>query len=139
MRRLYIDCEWNEFGGDLISMALVGHGVEWYEVFPCKKPGAWVAEHVIPILGKAPIEKAQGQASLQAFLAQVVGSSRAIEIVADWPEDISYFCDFLITGPGKCIKTPPLVFHLCRVDSTSAVPHNALEDARGIMREIEGA
>ena len=126
---IYIDCEWNEFRGALISMALVAEdGREWYECVACPSPGPWVAEHVMPILGKTPIAYPDFQRSLAAFL----GGFDSANIVADWPEDISKFCEALIVGPGMCVNTPPLSFQIVRVDAPSAVPHNALWDARGI-------
>ncbi len=63
--RIAIDCEFNEFGGELISMGLVAEdGREWYEALPCPNPGKWVEDHVIPILGRKPISKEQFQARL---------------------------------------------------------------------------
>jgi len=127
---LYIDTEFNEFGGSLISMALVSEcGREFYEVLHCAEPGEWVAEHVMPILGKAPITGSQLQAKLQNFLRQF----EAIHVIADWPEDIQHFCHALITGPGMRLDTPPLTLEIRRdLDAESALPHNALADARGI-------
>ena len=53
---LFIDCEFNEFKGELISMALVSEdGKEFYEVLPCKNPGDWVKENVLPILNKSSV------------------------------------------------------------------------------------
>lgn len=129
--RFYIDTEFNEYSGQLISMALVGEdGSEWYEVLPCRNPGPWVAEHVMPILGKEPISRGIMQLGLRAFLGQY----KSAHIIADWPEDIQHFCALLITGPGQRIDTPPLSFEIRRdLDgAVSAVPHNALEDAKGI-------
>ena len=126
---LYLDCEFNEFKGALISMALASEdGHEWYEVVPCETPGSWVAANVIPILGKPPISVAELSRSLHGFLSQF----DAVHIVADWPEDIAHFCTALIVGPGMRIDTPPLTMEVLRVDATSAMPHNALADARGI-------
>jgi hypothetical protein len=127
---LYIDTEFNEFGGALISMALVSEcGREFYEVLPCAEPGDWVAEHVMPILGKTEIPGHQFQAKLQTFL----GHFESIHVVADWPEDIQHFCSALITGPGMRINTPPLTMEIRRdLDAESALPHNALADARAI-------
>lgn len=129
--RLFIDCEFNEFKGDLISMGIVAEdGREFYEVTHCDQPGAWVAQHVMPILNKAPISMRELQAQLFLFLAQF----KAIHVVADWPEDIKHFCDALITGPGMRMDTPPLTMEVRRdLDSElSAVPHNALDDARAV-------
>ena len=54
--RIYIDTEFNEFKGELISMALVAEdGEEFYEVLHCANPKGWVAEHVMPFLEKEPV------------------------------------------------------------------------------------
>ena len=139
--RLWLDCEYNGFRGALISLALVADdGREFYEVLPCHDPEPWVAEHVMPRLGKALIcrprtdPRAVLALKLQEFLMQF---DRA-HIVADWPEDISHFCSALVVGSGVRVNTPPLTREL-RPDLTgtadvSAMPHNALEDARALAR-----
>jgi hypothetical protein len=55
-------------------------------------------------------------------------------IIADWPDDIRYFCEALITGPGQCINLHHQIkFELdLSVNYNSLVPHNALHDARAI-------
>ena len=127
--RLYLDCEFNEFQGDLISMALVAEDDRsWYEVLPCENPGEWVARHVIPIIEKSPVSMKEFQSSLQQFLIQF----EAVHIVADWPEDIQHFCQSLITGPGERLNTPPLTMEVVRIDAYSDQPHYALAAARGI-------
>jgi len=131
--RLFLDCEFNEFQGDLISMALVDeNGREWYEVVPCENPGAWVAVNVMPILGRGPVSVPLMQASLSAWLSMY----DSVHVVADWPEDIAHFCKALITGPGMRINTPALTMEVLRIDATSDMPHNALADARGIRAHI---
>lgn len=132
--KLYIDCEFNEFKGELISMALVSEtGDEWYRSLGCKAPGAWVAQHVMPIIGIDPCSMDVFQASLQCFLGQYP----EVHIVADWPEDIAHFCGALITGPGMRLNTPPLTMEVLRVDGASALPHNALQDAIGLRAAVE--
>lgn len=128
---LYIDTEFNEFKGELISMALVAEsGEEFYEVLECKNPGAWVSENVMPILFKDPIPLDVFQYRLQSFLYKF----DKIHVIADWPEDIQHFCSALITGPGICLNYPPLTMESRRDLSSgdSKVPHNALYDARAI-------
>ena len=133
---LFLDCEFNEFKGALISMALVSEdGREWYEVVPCDNPGPWVALNVMPILGKQPVSVGEMQRSLHAWLAQF----DAVHVVADWPEDIAHFCQALITGPGYRLDTPPLTMEVVRIDAESAIPHNALADAQGIRCALVGA
>lgn len=134
---IWIDCEFNEFGGDLISMALVSeNGSEFYEVLELEndeKYGSWVYFNVVPYLNKAPITKDLFQDKLWQFLKQWDD----VHIIADWPDDIKYFCMSLITAPGMCIGTPlKLTMQIDRELTTesSAILHNALEDARAIKR-----
>jgi len=133
---LYLDCEFNEFRGALISMALVADdGREWYEVVPCKKPGAWVAQNVMPVLGKTPLPNPK---KLSVSLAKFLRKFDRVHIVADWPEDIAHFCDALIVGQGEMIGTPQLTMEV-RFDidtSESAIPHNALADARALAQAV---
>lgn len=134
---IWIDTEFNEFGGDLISMALVADdGQEFYEVLYLEndeKYGSWVYFNVVPYLNKDPIDKQVFQAKLWQFINQW----DEVHIIADWPDDIKYFCMSLITAPGMCIGTPlNLTMQIDRELNTesSAIPHNALEDARAIKR-----
>jgi hypothetical protein len=131
---IFIDTEFNGWKGGLISLALVAtDGSEFYEVLEWDKSvpyDPWVAEHVIPFLNKEPIDFGIFQDKLQKFLC----GFETISVVADWPDDIKYFCDVLITGPGTRMKCPPLSMKILDIDGDSKVPHNALEDARGIMK-----
>ena len=128
--KLFIDGEWNSFGGDLISLALVPDiGEHFYEVLGCDNPDPWVAENVMPKLGKDRITMSEMQEKLEAYLSQF----ESIHIVADWPEDVMWFCKVLVTGPGTRINTPPLSLEVLRVDTVSKNPHNALADA-GALR-----
>ena len=130
---IFIDCEWNSFGGALISMALCAEsGEEFYEALWCPEPDPWVQENVMPILNKPPVQYELFQLKLSKFLNQFA----RIHIVADWAEDIKHFCDALITGPGMCMNTPPLTMEVLRIDAQSKLPHNALEDARAIREAV---
>lgn len=133
---LVIDCEFNEFGGNLISMALVDieRDKHFYEVLPCERPTAWISENVIPVLDKDPISKESFVYRLYHFLIRYT----SVHIIADYPDDISYFCRAIITGPGECIPTPKMSFEIRRdIDAKSNAPHNALADAYGIAAEIK--
>lgn len=127
--RIFIDCEWNDYQGPLISMALCAEdGREFYEVLECDDPKPWVAENVMPILEKDAIPLPEFRWKLQEFLR---GFKRP-HIVADWPEDIARFCEALITGPGTCLNVRPFMAEVCPIDAPSKRPHNALWDARAI-------
>jgi hypothetical protein len=134
---IFIDCEFNGFGGDLISMALVAEdGQEFYEVLNLSRDRAyegWVAINVVPHLNKDPVSKDVFQAKLWKFINQY----KEVHLIADWPDDIKYFCMSLITGPGVCINTPPkLTMEINRElsSNSSVILHNALEDARAIKQ-----
>lgn len=131
--RLFLDCEWNGYRGDLISMALVAeNGREWYGVRFCDDPAWWIAQNVVPVLNAEPQRDSVLRASLAAFLREF----DACQIVADWPEDVAHFCRFLVSAEGKRIGPDVLEFVILRNPPDgarmSAVPHNALADARAL-------
>lgn len=143
--KAFIDCEFNGMGGSLLSLAIVTEqGEEWYSEFPlpAKEPwDGWVKDNVKPLLhtpqflsgdqgGSRQLVVADAQRSLEHWLAQF----DTIHVIADWPDDIRHFCDFLITGPGERIDTPPLTMEIRRdIDSSqSSLLHHALHDARAI-------
>lgn len=141
--RLYLDTEFNEFGGKLISMALVPAQEtpviepEFYEVIELREPpGPWVSVNVMPKLGKRAIPPEVFQMRLQTYLWTVTGPRRkGLTIVADWPDDFKYLMAALILGPGQALQTPsPFTMELRRDLSSdkSAMPHNALHDARAL-------
>ncbi len=127
--RIFIDGEWNSYGGELISLALVSEDYRtFYEVLGCYKPDPWVEENVMPKLGKQWVSLPELQENLESFLSQF----DSLNIIADWPEDIMWFCKVLVTGPGTRLDTPPLTMQVLRVDTVSSNPHNALADAMAL-------
>ena len=128
--RIWIDTEFNEFKGDLISIGLIAENdATFYEVVPVDNPGNWVAANVIPILGQQAIPYNEMQFKLAAWLAQF----DSVHLIADWPEDVQHFCEALIVGPGMRVSTPPLTMEIRRdLDGKSQLPHHALADAKAI-------
>ena len=132
--RLFLDTEFNGFGGKLISMALVPEDKtepEFYkELRITEQLEPWVRENVVPHLILPPIGYGEFQNALANYLWNVGESI----IIADWPDDIRYFCESLITGPGQMINLMNNVkFELdFGIEYESLVPHNALHDARAI-------
>jgi hypothetical protein len=144
--RYYLDTEFNEFGGELISLALVREdGKSIYLVYPdLEEYGPWVKENVVPILWSVPessnahylTSHRHGAELIQEFLS---GDPQPF-IITDWPDDIRYFCQAIITGPGMMINIPGVVFQMIRVDAypttlVGAVQHNAYWDAMA-LREL---
>ena len=141
--RYFLDTEFNGFGGALISLALVPEygDQEYYAVlFLEDELHPWVARHVIPYLASVPAGlSAEPLPRLQAAseLAHYLSRDADPVIVADWPDDIAYFCKLLVTGPGEMVATGSLRFLFMGNPGTSTaessrVPHNALHDARAL-------
>jgi hypothetical protein len=137
---IFMDAEFNGFGGELISIALVCEdGQEWYEVVEIPaEPHPFVEQHVLPVLGKEPIGRDRFAQSLAAFLASVPEPV----IIADWPDDIRCLCDGLGQfGSGMRFRLGcTLVLlpekPLCALQTV----HNALLDARALrLWHAEGA
>jgi len=147
--RYFLDTEYNGFGGSLLSLALVPeHGdEEFYVTISCPDPlDSWVARHVVPYLQTVPDAlrsppMARGAAA--SALAHWLAHDPEPEIVADWPEDLSQLAMLLVTGPGQMFSVPPLTLRFEPLQSfstaaNSAVPHNALHDARALRDHLCG-
>ncbi len=139
MTILFLDTEFNGFGGKLISMALVPENntiPEFYVELEIKDQlEPWVRENVVPHLFLNPYSYTK----FQSALAQYLNLAGDCTIVADWPDDIRYFCESLITGPGERIALRNNIkFELdFSIEYESLVPHNALHDARAIRDVYE--
>ncbi len=154
--RYFLDTEFNGFGGALLSLALVPEdgGSEFYVTLGWAGPlEAWVERNVIPYLDTVPeallsprVDRERAAKALAAYLnyeyelqtlAHFPEKVAALEIIADWPEDIAQFCMLLLKGPGAMVQTPQMNFHFVELpgfstSANSAVPHNALHDARSL-------
>ena len=140
--RYFLDTEFNGFGGALLSLALVPEdGQEFYVTLECDDPVfPWVERNVMPYLDHVPVglvsprmSRHEAAVALSAYLA----TDPEPELVADWPEDITHFCSLLLIGPALMVPVPPLTFRLLPLQgfspaANSAVPHNALHDARSL-------
>lgn len=159
--RYYLDCEFNGFEGELISMALVSDGSREVYLANSKFKGVtpdrvdrryylgptidpWVLKNVLPIVETeyaAPL-----WCPLKDFAAHLstlfLGDKKPI-VATDWPDDIKYFCQCLITGPGQMIDIPGITFEMHRVDAypttmPEAVQHNAYSDACALRHKLQG-
>lgn len=136
---LYLDCEFNGHNGELISMAIVSpQGHEWYECqFIQGRTEDWVAANVMPKLGKRRVPWAEFRESLRVFMGQFDNP----KIVCDWPADLTHFCQvlcgasyaesFYFPFSALMLVTPP-------GEPKPDNPHNALSDAKALMRWHQG-
>jgi hypothetical protein len=141
--RYYLDTEFNGFGGELMSLALVPESPErssFYVVVPWSRPlDPWVLKHVVPFLNEAPVSRDVAATRLGDYLR----GDHAAVIVADWPTDFEHLLGLLITGPGQMVRVPDFGMEFRRLDgfntaSTSRAPHNALADAEALRDYCEG-
>lgn len=134
----FLDCEFNEQDGQLLSMALVpldselGIG-EFYEELVVMEPlRDWVREHLPHWKdNRLAIDRATFGTRLEAYLS----AFPAVTIIADWPDDLKYFSDMLIRTPG--VRIAPNTELVLKIDrrltaDQSEVPHHALHDARAL-------
>ncbi|MGK2912171.1 MAG: hypothetical protein ACSLE1_20595 [Sphingobium sp.] len=140
--RYFLDTEYNGFGGELISLALVPElgDQEFYAILVLPdKVHKWVADNVVPFLHMVPqgLCQTMSPVELGQEIARYLAHDSAPVIVADWPDDIGYFCAMLTPGPGEIVDVEQITFSLLRTPgfstaANSAVPHNALHDARAL-------
>ena len=105
---------------------------------------SWVERNVLPYFDHVPVGLVSPRLSRQdaaVELAQYLAADPRPIIVADWPEDIAQFCNLLLTGPGDMVAVPPLSFDFVPLQGfstagSSAVPHNALHDARALRDHV---
>jgi hypothetical protein len=133
---LYCDTEFNGFGGELISLALVNpeDGSCWYGIkdLTGMEFHPWVAEHVIPKLRPeigGEYENYTFRNQLWQYIKPYVLEDHKITIVADWPEDLGHFASHMCWEGGQ---RPRVNFDLRLISSKHQQvtdPHNALADA----------
>lgn len=146
--RYFLDTEYNGVGGGLLSLALVpDDGDELYLTLKLDEPVVeWVDRHVVPYLDSVPEQLSCPRLSphdAARELERYLRHDPEPVIHADWPEDISQFCNLLITGEGKMVDIRHLTFRLLPLSNfstaaNSKVPHNALHDARSLRDHILG-
>lgn len=145
--RYFLDCEYDGFGGPLLSLALVpaDGSEEFYAVIEHDRPLTdWVERNVAPYFNTVPHalrREPQPRIEVSHDLAAWLEGLAEVEIVADWPEDLALFCRLLLTGNGTMVTVPALSLRLLNLAGfstarNSAVPHNALHDARALRDHV---
>lgn len=147
--KYFLDTEFDGFGGKLLSLALVREDNEsLYIIYKHNIitgiTDPWVEQNVLPILYEVPAplpgmlhvvhDDIDAARLIQAYLAQ---DDYVPYIITDWPDDVKYMCQAVITGPGMMINVPRLQFDVVRVDAyptevKGAVQHNAWWDAMAL-------
>jgi len=97
--RYFVDTEFNEFGGELVSFAAVPEddaASPFYEAVECLQPADWVKEHVLPVMQTNP----RPATEVASLFADYLNDDPSPIIVADWPEDIAHAAALLTNGKG---------------------------------------
>jgi hypothetical protein len=147
--RYFLDCEYNGFGGALLSLALVPEdgGEELYLTFACSDPiEPWVDRHVVPFIDHVPDAlklPVMTRDKAAHAIAMYLDHDPEPEILADWPTDIELLCGLLSFAPGRMVAVPEIRFRLLQLGrfspaENSAVAHNALHDARALRDHVLG-
>lgn len=156
--RYYLDCEFNGMGGELLSLALVREdGKALYliaKMYPslALRMDPWVKTNVLPIMAlgieivRSPLVRYHTDLFVTEFAEKIEGLLRDdtdITIITDWPDDIKYFCELILTGPGTMIEVRPSIkFEMHRVDAypttlPGAIQHNAYWDAMALRHKLQ--
>lgn len=124
--RYFLDCEFDGFGGPLLSLALIREDNEAiyiiYQDQLDKVKDPWVKENVLPIIMNIP-SPIPGMAywtnheTGAHIIAQLLHGDPDPVIITDWPDDVAYFCKAIMTGPGMMVNIPGLKFEVRRVDA----------------------
>ena len=138
--RIALDCEFNEFGGELRSIALVAENMQevYYELLPTEEDKPWYAEHVAPLMsGKTTARFLAGEG-----VGEFISRFRKPVIIADWPCDFRHLCDLLVFGSGVKHESGDFTMAYMKLPAfssaeSSLIPHHALHDARALMNYLQ--
>lgn len=138
--KYFIDTEFDGFNGPLISLALIredGVGKYWL-IQDVEINDLWVIDNVLPWLNYGPVELVQNEKDLSREIARFLKKDKEVEIHADWLDDIKYFCDVMVFGPGQArdIKNCKFVYDRELGSYESVYPHNAYYDALAIWEKF---
>ncbi len=128
---IFLDTEFDGFGGRLISIGMVSDrgGEEFYSVLQVTAKEPWVQEHVLPFLSVTHEEWHAYRTRLIAYLRRHPGEP----VVADWPEDLAHLLNSLCEPGGISFEIELDLRLILSGKLDSKVPHNALSDARALM------
>jgi hypothetical protein len=145
MAHYYLDCEFNGYKGELISLALVRSDGKYIYLADLRTMymmalDPWVKQHVVPIVETEKFVPIYAT-NFATFIEEFFKGDEDVIVNVDWPDDIKYLSEILLTGPGTMINIPRIAFVLHRVDAYPStnpdlVQHNALADAFALQLKI---
>lgn len=132
--KYWIDTEFNGWYGDLISLAVIREDGQSLSIYSEEtSPTEWVAQNVIPLLGKdAGAIQVKHWDEARIFLRDFFKGDADPIVIADWPTDIKHFCDLMIVSPGFSMPIPFITFKIVTPIGREVgqfLEHNAWYDA----------
>lgn len=136
-KTFFLDTEFNSFGGELISIALVPWSAEddpFYAELRITQPyHQWVFENVVPQL-RFPDQAHYHPAEVHLRLREYLRGVEYATFVADWPEDFTNLTKLLCAPEGRSVPFVQYSMELVWTPDLSPYfegrpRHNALTDA----------
>jgi len=133
-----LDCEFNGHNGCIISICLYSDLAYFYQPIIIPEGTViepWVAENVLPIIAKEPVELAKAQIMLANFLSKWTENEVNLSVLCDSLADVPYLYQMLNPGgyPELFNDFANFTITVVRdVDYRSQVPHNAYYDAKAL-------
>jgi hypothetical protein len=134
---LFLDTEFNGFGGELISIGIASDlGGEFYaERKLPKKLHPWVELNVVPALEGKP----EADSTIRSRLTSFFADHREETLVADWPLDFAGLLSFMCVGDTRVGPSSLAMQLVPQEPLLSFIPHNALSDARALVDAWSGS
>ncbi len=140
MTRIALDCEFNEYSGELRSIALVTETFQeiYFELEPTEPDKPWFSEHVAPLMSGKTTHRFLAGEGVGEFLSRF----RKPVIFADWPCDFRHLCDLIVCGSGVKHESGDFTMAYMKLPGfnsaeSSLLPHHALHDARALMQYLK--
>lgn len=147
--RYYLDTEFNGPNGVLISLGVIRE--DGYPLYLVNKDimhnteilDPWIVKNVYSKLLNGvveaivvPLDEFHKHLYQYLFLDHTV-----LEFIVDWPDDLKYLSDCMITSPGKMIDIDRFKLKVIRVDSYPndlgyLLQHNAIDDAIALRYKL---
>lgn len=147
----YLDTEHNGYKGVLISLGIIRE--DGYPLYLINQDfflndsltDPWVTEHVVPLIFNTELSfKLIPFKDFSTHLYDYFANDdKEIVINVDWPSDIDYLNQCIITGPGKMINIPGYTARIHRVDCypndlETVTQHIAIDDAIALRYKLTG-
>lgn len=148
--KYYLNCKYNGPKGLLLTIAIVRedntaiylgvHNADATQV----AVDPWITEHVIPVMNKSPINlRWVAPWQLAQDIAAFFRHDPAPHIIANWPDDVAYFCNAIkedaghVAGFHNGFTVEMRQVEAYPTEVATAVKHNSVWDAIALKHKVE--